>query len=584
MKNKLLFSFLSLFLLVAAVWFFSFYILSREQSINDLKSKLDTYTALVEHQHQLKLKFLLEESNDLKFHSDGKSTLLNTHDSIHNEVMEGFTMLQTEASEYGIKPKVDSLLVLLEQEESTFDALVLLLRQRGFKDFGLSGKMRKSIHELESNSIFISLPDILMLRRHEKDFLLRNDSTYVTALNLLCEKLKKRIGIFPDANQDKLLLEDYQQQFNAMVTAISSIGEFGRFGLKESLSINMQDVSHQLALLVHFTHQKQESIILDFKALFTWSAIFIFIAGIGLSYYFASARSKGLVQLAAAVKEVDIANFHSHLRVDLSKDSVELSELQDAFNQLLAKAREQFTTIINERRLLEDRNIELEKLNHELDSFVYSVSHDLRAPLTSLLGLINLTRLEPEMARIMEYNDLKEGAVMKLEAFIQDVLNISRNARQAVQIEPIAFKPLIDDIWENQRFSHEASSIFTQFEVNQASSFCSDSQRLKIVLNNLMANAIRYSDQTKANRTLNVQVTVNQTTAIIEVSDNGIGISAKHLPHIFEMFYRATDKSNGSGLGLYIAAEAVHKMKGKLEVESKQNVGTLFRVSLPNLA
>jgi signal transduction histidine kinase len=96
--------------------------------------------------------------------------------------------------------------------------------------------------------------------------------------------------------------------------------------------------------------------------------------------------------------------------------------------------------------------------------------------------------------------------------------------------------------------------------------------RLKVIFNNLISNAIRYSS--KENPKIEITVKVKENTAEIIVADNGIGIEEEHLPNVFKMFYRATEKNTGSGLGLYIVKESIDKLKGTITINSKENEGT----------
>jgi signal transduction histidine kinase len=113
--------------------------------------------------------------------------------------------------------------------------------------------------------------------------------------------------------------------------------------------------------------------------------------------------------------------------------------------------------------------------------------------------------------------------------------------------------------------------------------FYSDPKRLQILFNNLVSNAFRYHDLSKETPFIKVQVTFDQNHAVIQVSDNGKGVHPEHVGNIFEMFYRATDDSKGSGLGLYIVKETVEKLQGIIQVHSVPREGTTFTLRIPNL-
>ncbi|MEY3451788.1 MAG: hypothetical protein RL711_1614, partial [Bacteroidota bacterium] len=118
--------------------------------------------------------------------------------------------------------------------------------------------------------------------------------------------------------------------------------------------------------------------------------------------------------------------------------------------------------------------------------------------------------------------------------------------------------------------------------INKEAEFVSDLKRIEIVFNNLISNAIKYHNIHQDFPLIKITITQNYKEAIIEISDNGIGVESNHIEHIFNMFYRASSNSNGSGLGLYIVKDAISKLKGSIDVNSEIGKGTNFRITIPN--
>ncbi len=232
---------------------------------------------------------------------------------------------------------------------------------------------------------------------------------------------------------------------------------------------------------------------------------------------------------------------------------------------------------------LRKQNEELVKVNHELDRFVYSVSHDLRAPLTSILGLINIARTEEDRDNIMTYLDLQERSVLKLDYFIREIIDLSKNARLPAQKQSICFQELIEEIWEGQTYDPDTAYITKEITVNQPIAFQSDKSRIGVILNNLISNSIRYANPQQPHQYIKIKAEVSLKEAVITVEDNGIGIHSQHVDKVFDMFYRASETKTGSGLGLYIVKETVNKMNGFVQVQSRVGSGTTFTVTLPNL-
>lgn len=227
---------------------------------------------------------------------------------------------------------------------------------------------------------------------------------------------------------------------------------------------------------------------------------------------------------------------------------------------------------------------ELKKANQELDNFVYRVSHDLKAPISSAKGLIHIARKETDKARISTCLELMDNSMDKLDSFILDILDYSRNSRLAVVPQLIDFDDLLKDTVSNTRFLQLERKIEIETELKDEIDFYSDKRRLIFIFNNLISNAIRFSDEKKTNKYLHISIEVFEQYALLSFTDNGIGIKAELLRHIFKMFYRATEEQVGSGLGLYIVKEALDKLDGEIKVKSEFGKGTWFDLKIPNLA
>lgn len=230
---------------------------------------------------------------------------------------------------------------------------------------------------------------------------------------------------------------------------------------------------------------------------------------------------------------------------------------------------------------VEKRNAELHKLNSELDRFVYSTSHDLRAPLASILGLINLSRLEEKNKDY--YLTLIEKSVHKLDEFISEIIDYSRNARLSVEPVEIDFQPMITSILEDLEYLEENVTLKKNISITSTGAFLSDKTRIRIILSNLISNAIKYHNIRQPQPYINITITTSPHQATIVVTDNGIGIQDDQLENIFKMFHRGSEQSKGSGLGLYIVKETVNKLGGNIVVKSKLGEGTTFEVQLPGM-
>lgn len=233
---------------------------------------------------------------------------------------------------------------------------------------------------------------------------------------------------------------------------------------------------------------------------------------------------------------------------------------------------------ITARKRIEE---ELKVRNAELDNFVYKVSHDLRAPLSSILGLVNLARLPGNTDNPMEYIELIGLKVEHLDNFIGDVLSHSKNLKMDVSVALVDFRKIIDQTFQDLNYLEGAKDISRMVRI-EGIDFYSDPWRIAEILRNLISNAIKYRKMDHAASEIGIRVNVDHLRAEINFADNGIGIDETNLSRIFEMFYRATEQSDGSGIGLYIVRNAVEKLGGQISVASRVDQGTRFTIILPN--
>lgn len=237
--------------------------------------------------------------------------------------------------------------------------------------------------------------------------------------------------------------------------------------------------------------------------------------------------------------------------------------------------------LINSKKEIEIKNENLIIANVELDKFVYSASHDLRSPITSLKGLIEIAQMEDDVSQVKDYLKLMHQSLIKQDQFISDIIDYSKNKRKEVVIESVSLKNIIDDaITQHQHIKNVSKlTIKKKILVNKVNS---DSLRLKIIINNLLSNAIKYSDENKKETLISIKTYNTENFHKIEVTDNGIGIKEEFQSRIFEMFF-VTNNNKGSGLGLYIVKEAIDNLNGNIMVYSESNIGSKFTVTIPKL-
>jgi signal transduction histidine kinase len=261
-----------------------------------------------------------------------------------------------------------------------------------------------------------------------------------------------------------------------------------------------------------------------------------------------------------------------------------LSRLPTAILTAL-KQRELERVKLQAMQELKEQNEEILKINKELDSFIYSISHSLRGPLSTVSGLLNLAERESaeSSSNVNELHHMMETCVKRLDTTIRQMVDQSRNARLEVDANAIDINTLLDKSMNTLSYLDDSSSIETTIMNTAQVPFYSDSYRLEVIFNSILSNVIKYRDTNKEKSTLLIQIICTPEQAVISFKDNGLGISDKCMPNIFNMFYRASERSDGAGLGLYIVKEFVEKLKGTVTVTSLENRSTSVTIVLPNM-
>jgi signal transduction histidine kinase len=250
-------------------------------------------------------------------------------------------------------------------------------------------------------------------------------------------------------------------------------------------------------------------------------------------------------------------------------------------NSLQVKEAEQQKQKASEE--LTKRNEDLVKANRDLDTFIYSVSHNLRSPLNSMEGLLKLCLDENDLSVLKTYHEMMQKSIKKLDQNIIEVLEYARSTKQKRVVQQIDFAEVLNENLEKMKYMEDADFVNTEISISGDAAFYTDKFRISSIVNNLVSNAIKYQDRAKSYRFIKIDIIVSEDNATIKFEDNGIGIPQDHLDKVFDMFFRATGVKSGVGLGLHIVREAVQALEGTITVRSEENQGTTFEITLPNL-
>lgn len=226
--------------------------------------------------------------------------------------------------------------------------------------------------------------------------------------------------------------------------------------------------------------------------------------------------------------------------------------------------------------------MELQRVNAELDNFIYHASHDLRSPLTSIMGLVNLGLKETIVDETHTYLKMIQGRIGHLDSLLKDLISVSYNNGVKIECESFHFKEEVDSMLKLLQNPDQPFKVTA--DISQPCDFETDPVRMRTILRNLLSNAFKYYNPEVALPFIHLNIRIGVSHCAILLKDNGIGIHQNFKNKVFDMFFRATERSAGSGLGLYIVKSMVEKLNGRVSFESTLNVGTTFLLTIPNQA
>lgn len=234
---------------------------------------------------------------------------------------------------------------------------------------------------------------------------------------------------------------------------------------------------------------------------------------------------------------------------------------------------------------LEGKIEELTKAYKELDNFAYSVSHDMKGPLMSIMGAMNIVNNTSDKndKNVLVMLNLIEKAAVQLSEFIENMHVYYKNNRGQLKIDPVNLEEIKQEIESLLGLKCMQENIKLDFIISSNNTlFRTDVTKLKVIVNNLVSNALKYQRPEEANKMVEASLDIKGDMLTIQVKDNGMGIEEQYLKNIFDLFFRATTEVSGSGFGLYNVKEIVTTLGGQISVTSKINEGSIFTIHLPS--
>lgn len=251
-----------------------------------------------------------------------------------------------------------------------------------------------------------------------------------------------------------------------------------------------------------------------------------------------------------------------------------LTRLPSAITNAFLKKRAEYERENNWQRLL--------AANNELKTFIYRASHDIRGPLSSMKGLINIAKIDQgqgnELSKLILMMD---SSAEKLDKILIDLIETVSVRDRTLDIRQIHFRPMIEDILDSYSHQKRLQLLRITMEIDENVAFHSDPHILQMIVKRIIDNSIKFHNYSSEGSFVTIRIVANEAGVNIFIIDNGSGIKEELSERVFEMFYRANSESDGSGLGLYFVKIGVEKLGGTVNLKSSEQMGTTVHLFIP---
>ncbi len=615
-NSQIVVAFFTLTALIIALEIFANIWIREMLVINSLK---ENFSNLKEKQMQMKNasnEFILREKTNEQFFASGRSVYLDRYQTYFHQLLKNTDEICEKGKALNAIDEMElaNLKTAIASYHVVFNQMVTKMELRGYGGYGLIGDFDKSIRSLLEYDFGTDRAAVLNLQIFVKNYLLTGDeklinniSNEIYSFTMVLEKHVKNEEVEKVSN----ILVNYESIFKQLTKVDSELGIYTGKGLQSRLFFAIDNLDRATQL------EKINARInaLHLANLTKLYASFFLVVGVAIIAAFTIKRKlyRTLVTPIQEMKAIIAEMSRGEVPKSIVRFKVEdLNEMAKAINNLVIGTRnyQEFANNIGKGNLdttftpLSDQDIlgssllamkenlkrnlseqfrqmlELQRVNAELDNFTYHASHDLRAPLTTIQGLVNLGLKESSIETAQSYFVMIQNRVNHMDTLLKDLISISYNNKTENACKEFDFEEEVNLLLKS--LQHPDHSFNIELDIRQHTTFVSDPVRVRTILANLLSNAFKYYNPEVRKHCLVLVIHVDVAQATIVLKDNGIGIDNTHKEKIFNMFFRATTRSTGTGLGLYIVKSMVDRLKGEISFESVLNEGSTFQVMIPN--
>ncbi len=571
---SVLLSFITITLLVAVFAFY--YITSRKEMAMAISQQAENIQLLLLQDRNVIHGFFENETINPVFFYKGESRVINAHHIISNGIVRSLNDLSVMQKQNGFL--LDSSIIDLEMKFSVYNEMVdNMIRQvlrRGFKDFGTEGRMRKFAHLLEAHDKEVGLINVLQLRRHEKDFIIRQEEQYIQKHERLISEIKRSLQNdvkLADPRREEILqlLQNYSNEFKTLVFFEKKLGLRKYGGLKKSVDEQSSRIDLSLAHLEKTCRRETEAAIFRMELVSVISGLFFVVFCILAAVAISRKMSFAVSDLKTKISKFVESDFTKRTVLPISNSVNEVDAL--------------ITNVSVMEQHIVDQMAMLKQSNRDLEMLFYATSRDIRSPLITVKRLVDVALTKTTDKTTLNYLGMMKEAWSNLHNIVEELGIVSNIRSVEIRPEPIELDLLIKSVYKEFKSLEWFDHIIFSLDLRLKSKFYSAPGLVRALFRNLFENSIKYATKRSACNFLKVTVVDhNEDTIRIEVADNGIGIKSEYHERIFDMFFRGTNCASGNGLGLYIVKCSLEKLNGAIAVESEEGKGTTFTIILPN--
>lgn len=595
-RGRILLAFLTLCLITAPVIVFTYNSMKDIETARNLKEQvaffninrlkaLNTFNILIEEEPKLDSFYTTDSTANLLRYKSHIQTARTTLEAINTSSLVTSQIVDL---------RVEDITNKLHALDNYVNEIIRLKRERGFKDYGLEGKMREQIRSLENDTTTLTQIENLSLRRKEKDYFLRSDLTYANALNQMADSILIRLSADVENNQKSIsVLETYLANFNKIVQLESAIGD-ANTGLIFQIKELNELLNANITKLYDVLNEDLELLINKIKSFIVLFLLITFLFLVVFAFVFSGYIVKPIKQLITDMDRIIANDFKLGTKLTVNTNSEELDKLSKTYDNLVQKIQNQITHLnlkndeLNSlNSLLAESEVELKEASKIKDKFFSIVSHDLKGHTGNVLSLAQVIDQNKGLSEAEKsvFTKYLLDSTQNLQLLLDNLLNWAKTqmsdheiSKRSFDLHKVIQKNM--ELFTDGAYRKGVELIYLPTEVHKA---YADKDMVDFIIRNLLSNALKYT--TQGDR-IAVTVHSKDEQLLIKVSDTGVGMTNSQVQALLNsnqegLTTRGTNNEEGNGLGFSICVDFIKRNGGTLNIDSEKGKGSAFIFSLP---